>query len=187
MHDTDDCSTSPATGPHLDDILRLLSRRRFIGGTVVAVATGFLGGSRLAGEWLAGTGDTQPSTGRLTFAEVPPSTADTLVVPRGYTWAPLAPWGTPLLPGAPPFAEDASNTAEDQARQVGFNHDGMAYFPQGPDGDAHGLLVVNHEYTDASQIYSAAQGRAITPDAAGRAKVAKALAAHGVSVMVIRR
>lgn len=187
MHDTDDCSTSPATGPHLDDILRLLSRRRFIGGTVVAVATGFLGGSRLAGEWLAGSGDTQPSPGRLTFAEVPPSTADTLVVPRGYTWAPLAPWGTPLLPGAPPFAEDASNTAEDQARQVGFNHDGMAYFPQGPDGDAHGLLVVNHEYTDASQIYSAAQGRAITPDAAGRAKVAKALAAHGVSVMVIRR
>ncbi len=43
--------------------------------------------------------------------------------------------------------------------------------------------MLNHEYTDASQIYTAAQGSAITPDAAGRAKVAKALAGHGVTVV----
>ena len=62
-------------------------------------------------------------------------------------------------------------------RQVGFNHDGMHYFPLPRFGNSRGLLVLNHEYTDANQIYSAAQGAAITPDAAGREKVAKALAA----------
>ena len=46
---------------------------------------------------------------------------------------------------------------------------------------------MNHEYTDANQIYSAAQGSAITPDAAGREKVAKALAGHGVSVISIAK
>jgi len=187
MPDSDDLSASPATGPHLDEVLRLISRRRFIGGTVVAAATGFLGGSRLTAFAIGDATADQAGSGRLTFEEVPPSSADTFVVPKGYTWAPLAPWGTPLLPGAPPFAEDASNTAADQARQVGFNHDGMFYFPLEPDGNNFGLLVLNHEYTDASQIYSATQGRAITPDAAGREKVAKALAAHGVSVIAIRR
>ena len=99
----------------------------------------------------------------------------------------LAPWGTPLLPGAVPFKEDASNTAAEQARQVGFNHDGTHYFPLPKFGNSRGLLVVNHEYTDASQIYSYAQGSAITNDAAGREKVAKALAGHGVSVIAIQK
>ena len=61
---------------------------------------------------------------------------------------------------------NASNTATEQALQVGFNHDGMHYFPLPVFGDSRGLLVVNHEYTDASQIYSATQGSAITNDAA---------------------
>ena len=61
----------------------------------------------------------------------------------------------------------------------------MHYFPLwwGWWGNRRGLLVFNHEYTDANQIYSAVQGSAITPDDAGRKKVAKALAAHGVTVV----
>jgi uncharacterized protein len=188
MHDTDDIGSSPADHPHLDDVIEvLISRRRFIGGTVVAAATGFLGGTLTASSAPRLAGAQASGVPALTFQEVPPSSADTLVVPPGYTWAALAPWGTPLLPGAPPFAEDASNSAADQARQVGFNHDGMHYFPLGPDGNTFGLLVCNHEYIDANHIYSAAAGRVITPDAAGREKVAKALAAHGVSIMAIRR
>lgn len=98
---------------------------------------------------------------------MPPSSDDALVVPPGYRWQALIPWGTPLLAGAPEFAEDASNGAADQEKQVGFNHDGLHYFPLSPFGTQHGLLVVNHEYTDAAMIYSAAQGSAVTADDAG--------------------
>jgi hypothetical protein len=189
MFDTDDIGSNQSGNTHLQDLIGArISRRRLLGGTLALAATGFLAAAPAAPALARGrNGHGHESDCVLGFEEVPPSSADDLVVPPGYTWHLLAPWGTPLLPGAPAFAEDASNTAADQALQVGFNHDGMHYFPLPIAGNRRGLLVVNHEYTDASQIYAAAQGAAITPDAAGREKVAKALAAHGVSVISIRR
>ena len=47
--------------------------------------------------------------------------------------------------------------------------------------------MLNHEYTDANQIYTSAQGSVITPDAAGFEKVAKALAGHGVTVVEVQQ
>ena len=168
--------------PHFQEIIDArISRRTFLGGSVAVAATSFLGGTGLEPLLAQGRG----SSSRIGFREVPPSSDDTVHVPPGYAWAVLAPWGTPLLPGAPSFAADASNTAAEQALQVGFNHDGMHYFPRPGSGNRSGLLVVNHEYTDANQIYTAEQGSTITNDAAGREKVAKALAAHGVSVIAI--
>jgi secreted PhoX family phosphatase len=185
MRDTDDIGSNHSGNPHIQDIIDArVSRRSFLGGTVAVAATGFLGGT------LFSPSDAQAGNGRhgeLGFEEVPPSSADDLVVPPGYTWEVLAPWGTPLVAGAPAFAEDASNSAAEQALQVGFNHDALHYFPLPPFRNRRGLLVVNHEYTDASQIYTATQGSAITNDAAGREKVAKALAAHGMSVIGIRQ
>jgi uncharacterized protein len=120
---------------------------------------------------------------------VPASSDDTLTVPAGYTADVLIPWGTPLFKHSPDFREDASNTAADQEQQVGFNHDALHYFPlaAGPACDRSGLLVLNHEYTDANQIYTAAEGAAITADSSGKAKVAKALAGHGVTVVEIEQ
>lgn len=182
MHDTDDLGSNPTANPHLADLLAVrMSRRSLLSGTLAAVAASAFGG--LA----PGVAEARGRRCRLGFAEVPPSSEDALVVPHGYQWQVLIPWGTPLLAGAPEFREDASTAAADQERQVGFNHDGMHYFPLHPSRNRHGLLVVNHEYTDAAIIYSADQGAAITPDAAGREKVAKALAAHGVSVVEIRQ
>jgi secreted PhoX family phosphatase len=184
MHDTDDTGSNHSDNPHLADLIGTrLTRRSVLGGALATAASTFVGASVLApqrahawsGSWSGGLG----------FAEIPVSTADEIVVPDGYTWDVLLPWGTPLFGAGPAFAEDASNSAAEQARQVGFNHDGMHYFPQL--GSYRGLLVMNHEYTDASQIYTAAQGSAISADAAGREKVAKALAAHGVSVVAVRR
>lgn len=202
--DIDDIGSNDSGNPHIEDIIKArMSRRSFVSGTVAVAATGFLGGNLLASgpveaaaaanaaqiakEKSAGKGKGKCKSELIRFTEIATSAEDTITVPPGYTWEVLAPWGTPLLAGAPAFAEDASNTAADQALQVGFNHDGMHYFPLQPFGNTHGLLVMNHEYTDANQIYTALQGSAITPDAAGREKVAKALAAHGVSVIAIRR
>jgi secreted PhoX family phosphatase len=187
MHDTDDIGSNHSGNPHLQDIIDArIQRRSFLGGTLAVAATGFFGGAALAPA-AARASNGVGSRPRLGFDEVPVSAEDAVIVPEGYTWHVLAPWGTPLLPGAVPFKEDASNTAAEQALQVGFNHDGTHYFPLPKFGNSRGLLVVNHEYTDASQIYSYAQGSAITSDAAGREKVAKALAGHGVSVIAIQK
>jgi secreted PhoX family phosphatase len=185
MQDTDDIGSNESGNPHIADIIDArIGRRDVMRGSVAAAATGLIGAT-LASESTARADGLGAFA--LGFAEVPPSSEDDVVVPAGYTWDVLIPWGTPLLPGAPDFKEDGSNTAADQAKQIGFNHDGMHYFPLPLFGNYRGLLVVNHEYTDASQIYTAAQGSAITPDAAGREKVRKALAGHGVSVVAITK
>lgn len=116
----------------------------------------------------------------LGFSAVPVSDADTLVVPPGYTAEILIPWGQPLFSNGPAWKKDASNTAAEQEQQIGMHHDGMHYFPllSGPQGQ-RGLLVLNHEYVDPILLY---------PDGASvmtQAKVDKALAAHGVTVIQV--
>ena len=60
---------------------------------------------------------------RLGFAGVPPSTADSVVVPAGYVAQVIAPWGEPVgVPGAmPAWKPDASNSAAEQALQLGMH------------------------------------------------------------------
>ena len=200
IRDENPNGSNPTNNTHLNDLIaQNVSRRGLIAGAIGLAAVRFLGGSLLAGSAVAAgpggrgveTASTSASSGRrlLGFAEVPPSTDDTFVVPPGYSANVIVPWGTPLRSGGPAFQQDASNTAAEQAEQVGFNHDGIFYFGLGRrhERSRRGLLAMNHEYTDADMIYTAAQGSAITPDAAGQEKVQKALNAHGVSVVEVRR
>lgn len=187
--------SNPTDNPALADLIgSRLSRRQLLAGAAAAAVVTFIGAGPSGAAVTAGGSDgSDPDEedddkgSRLRFAEVPTTDADTVVVPAGYRWQVLIPWGTPLFADSAPFREDASNTAAEQQRQVGFNHDGMHFFPDGRNPSSGGVLVLNHEYTDANIIYTAAQGLAITPDAAGREKVAKALAGHGVTVVEIRR
>ena len=93
---------------------------------------------------------------------------------------PIAAWGEPIgVPGnMPAFRWDASNCAAEQAVQMGMHHDGIHYYPI--DGSStHGLLVMNHEYTDDGLLF---------PDGKNNwtaEKVRKAQAAHGVAVIEV--
>jgi len=104
------------------------------------------------------TGNLQPATAtaaplanpRLLFTPIGPSTADDLVLPPGYEYQVVAPWGLEIGNG----------------QTVGFNHDWVGFFPidlieKGVDpqhvhsGFTHsehssteGLLVINHEYVN---------------------------------------
>ena len=116
----------------------------------------------------------------LGFTAVPVSTSDTLVVPAEYVAEVLYRWGDPVgsAAGAPLFKPDGSNTWEEQNLQAGMHHDGMSFFPI--DGNPrHGLLAINHEYTDDGLLH--ADGLA----AWSADKVRKSQAAHGVSVIEI--
>ena len=142
MHDTDDIGSNQSGNPHLAGH----DRRPHPASELPRWITGRRGDglSSAARRWRRPRREPASAAGcrpRLGFAEVPTSLDDTVVVPAGYTWQVLAPWGTPLLPGAVPFREDASNTAAEQALQVGFNHDGMHYFPLPKFGNCRGLLV----------------------------------------------
>ena len=66
----------------------------------------------------------------------------------------IAAWGEPVgVPGnMPAFQWDASNSAADQAVQMGMHHDGVEYFPL--DGSStRGLIAINHEYTDDGLLH----------------------------------
>ena len=122
-----------------------------------------------------------PGRPLLGFEGVPVSTADALVVPRGYVAEVLYAWGDPISTG-PAFRPDAGDGAAEQALQAGMHHDGIEFFPLPREGasSTHGLLALNHEYTDDGLLHPGG----MTPWTAE--KVAKAQAAHGVSVVEAR-
>ncbi|XVQ14672.1 PhoX family protein [Spirillospora sp. CA-255316] len=180
--DPEDVSTNPSGNPAFRDVVEARwSRRSVIRGGTVAAAAGFLGAATAgpAAAAPAASGGRGHGHGRLLgFEAVPAGSADKVVVPEGYVADVLIPWGTPLNSRGPKWKKDASNTAAEQAQQVGMHHDGMHFFPS---GRREGLLVLNHEYNDRTLLYP--DGDAVMT----KEKVDKALAAHGVSIVKIEQ
>ncbi len=129
------------------------------------------------------------------FQAIATSTADAVTVPTGYVATPFLPWGEPINASAPAWKADASNTAADQERQIGDNHDGMSFFGFNAarnglgDRSDEGLLVMNHEYINPEYFYAIEADTPaddwmspFTPE-----KARKAQAAHGVTVAHIKR
>ena len=121
----------------------------------------------------------------LGFRSIPVSTADTVVVPPGYRAQVIAAWGEAVgLSGEnPAFRFDGGNTAAEQEAQLRTHHDGIHFsrHPLTPHTPEAGLLVMNHEYADDGLLH---------PDGMATwnaAKVRKAQAAHGVSVIEVER
>jgi uncharacterized protein len=152
-----------------------LSRRAVLGGGLAAATTVLLS-PLLSVPRPAGA-----ASALLGFTGIAVSTADAVVVPSGYSAQVLYAWGDPVSAG-PAFRPDASGSAEDQATQAGMHHDGLHFFPLpwGSATSAHGLLAVNHEYTDDGLLHPGGM------DPWTAAKVAKSQAAHGVSVVEVR-
>jgi uncharacterized protein len=118
----------------------------------------------------------------LGFKPVPASRGDAVLVPDGYVAQPLAPGGEPVgIAGQPmpPFRFDASNSADEQALQMGMNHDGIHFYAL--QGSQRGLLCLNQEYTDEALLHPDGQAT-WTPE-----KVRKSQAAHGITVIEIER
>ena len=149
--------------------------------------TGLGGLAGLSGAALSGAGVSSApvlaqGTSLLGFKAVAASVADQLRVPPDYSAQVLLRWGDPVgaAAGSPGFKSDASNSAQEQALQAGMHHDGMHYFPiDGSSG--HGLLALNHEYTDEALLH-ANGGKDWGPE-----QMMKSLHAVGVSVVEVRR
>ncbi|MFJ9865569.1 PhoX family protein [Streptomyces sp. NPDC101165] len=159
-----------------------MSRRHVMVGGTAALAA-FLGLSASAPASAAPQPEPPAGArGRLGFAAVRASTADTVTVPGGYSVQTLAPWGQPVRGHRPRWRADGGNSAAEQALQIGTHHSGVHFFPydNGPRGNRRGTLVIGHEATDAALLHR--DGGAETT----REKVAKSLAAQGLSVLEVR-
>ncbi|HSD52718.1 MAG TPA: PhoX family phosphatase [Burkholderiales bacterium] len=176
-------ASNASDNPSIDDLIAVaVTRRQFLRAGVAGAIAG-LPAAGLLGGCAADAPAAQPAP--LGFAAVPPSTADRVVVPPGYRTQVLYRWGDPVgvAAGMPAFKPDASNTAAEQALQAGMHHDAIEYFPlpRGSRNATSGLLAMNHEYTDDGLLH---------PDGLktwSAAKVRKAQAAHGVSVVEVER
>ena len=166
-----------SSNPSIHDV-SFPSRRVVLRGGLGAALGGLL--APLAAVTLTGCATTAGGS-LLGFKGIPVSVADKITVPEGYMAEVIAAWGEPVgLSGEmPAFKADASNTAAEQAAQMGMHHDGIHFFPT--DGSKSGLLVMNHEYVDDGLLH---------PDGIktwSAQKVQKAQAAHGVSVIEIEQ
>ena len=130
---------------------------------------------------LTGCASLTTNKARLGFTAIPPGQTDALVVPPGYMAQVIARWGEPvgIAGNMPPFRNDGSNSAADQAAQLGMHHDGLEFFPLNG-SSTHGLIALNHEYTDDGLLH---------PDGfmpMNAAKVKKSQNAHGLSVYEVK-
>ena len=114
-------------------------------------------------------------------------------VAAGYDADILLRWGDKIFADAPDF-DPMKQTAEAQARQFGYNNDYVGFIPL-EGSTERGLLVVNHEYTNAELMFP--NWATIGKDAEGKDKVnfgeyTKELvdiemAAHGGTVIELKR
>jgi uncharacterized protein len=200
----EDDDTNPSTNPSLDDVIEAaISRRRMLKMGGVAASLGFmagLGGLDIARGAGAATAAAQPGRpGRpgarplIGFQSVPAPTTPELgvAVSPGYTADVLFAWGDPVSDG-PAFAPDASQGWQEQELQAGMHHDGIAFFSLTGQGGAvsgnstiRGLLAINHEYVDTGLLFPDPTDKNMPVWPADMSK--KLLAAHGVSIIEVRR
>ncbi|MTI12123.1 PhoX family protein [Sansalvadorimonas verongulae] len=167
-------------------------RRNFMKGGLGLAITGFIGGSLLSTTGCSNTPRKSAAAPAISFKPIPVETGidfDSITVPEGYTAQAFFSWGDPVENGSPAWKADGSNSWQDQMKQAGQNHDGMWFFPFDNNPNSHGLLVINHEYINQTLHPS---GITEITDGSGklvrdRNEVRKEMAAHGVSIIEVKK
>ncbi|ACI97696.1 PhoX family protein [Rhodospirillum centenum] len=200
FEDRADLPSSPDTTPTFGEVLqRRFGRRELLRGALASTALAALPLSLLLpASRTAAAQDAARSVdaeSRFPFEELARGVDETHHVAKGYQAKVLLRWGDPLLPGAPEF-DPYAQTAEKQLGQFGYNNDFVGYLPLplGSRSSDHGLLWVNHEYTNTEVMFPglipAGMDR-IPQDRAAQLitrEIAEVeMAAHGGSIVELKR
>jgi len=164
---------------------KTLSRRGLMKGAAASVAVASTAGA--AGALLAPSqAHAAEGASTLTFPPLPHSYDENSHVADGYEMQMLIRWGDPVVAGAPEF-DPANQSAEAQSVQFGYNNDfvGFMPLPLGSDSSDHGLLCVNHEYTNPHLMFPGIGDGEI--DKLTKDQVDIEMAAHGHTVIEIKR
>ena len=124
-----------------------LSRRGFLGGVLAfGSAAAALGTLSTAANLMSSTSvqAQEAAASRFAFKPIPIFTDNTVHVPEGYSWKPLAKWGQPLFPGVADVDHANGVSLENSDKVFGENTDGMELFVIGE----HQVIAVNHEYVN---------------------------------------
>ncbi|GAA5167854.1 PhoX family protein [Ornithinimicrobium tianjinense] len=166
-----------------DMVAAAVSRRSVLQGVAgAAVVTSVAWGTAEDAYAAPGRGN----KGMAPFEPIAPTPADVddLVVPEGYSWAPVISWGDPVEAGAPDF--DVNNqTVESQKMQAGYNADYLAIHRGGAgnNGANKGLIIFNNEYTNPEVMFPG-----YDPVAGPTAEQAAIeMAAHGMTIVEVER
>ncbi|BCM85178.1 PhoX family protein [Methylobacterium indicum] len=190
----EDAGSNPSPNPTLGEVVaRRFDRRAVLRGGLAGGLAGSLAGS-LAVSAISATlvpravAAATPET--FPFRELPAGADERHHVAEGHDAEVLIRWGDPVLPGAPAFDPHRQSAAA-QAQQFGYNNDFLGFFPLpgASDPAGHGLLVVNHEYTNEELMFPGLGRQDGKAAFAGmnRDLVEIEMAAHGGSVIEVKR
>ncbi|MCB9946536.1 MAG: PhoX family phosphatase [Rhodospirillaceae bacterium] len=181
-----DTPVNPSSAPTMGDIINArFGRRDMIRGALAVSAI-----SATAAPLLLGSSTkAQAQAGRFVFDEIAHGVDETHHVADGYSANILIRWGDPVEAGAPEF-DPMNQTADAQEMQFGYNCDFIGYvdLPDGAASGEHGLLFVNHEYTNEEVMFPGIgdQEEAHFADMT-RDLVDIEMAAHGCSIIEVRK
>ncbi len=182
---SEDIGSNASTNATMGDVIaQRFARRDILAGALAVAVFGAVSGRALEAA-------AQQAKARFGFKEIAAGSDENHHVAEGYDADVLIRWGDPVLPGAPVF-DPQNQTSAAQKLQFGYNNDYVGYLPMPDASDAsrHGLLVVNHEYTNEELMFPGV-GVQQTKEAAfskmTRELVDIEMAAHGGSVLEIRR
>ena len=140
---------NPTSNPTMGELIsRRFSRRGFLKGSLATTAIA----ATVSPLALLTAEKAHAQTGSVfSFAEVEAGVDADHHVAEGYDADVLIRWGDPVTNDAPEF-DPTAQTPQAQAGQFGYNNDYVGYVPLEGSSE-HGLLLVNHEYTNAHLMF----------------------------------
>lgn len=188
----EDTPSNASANPTMGEIIaERLGRRDFLKGALaVSVISASVSPLALMSAQDAKAQTSAAVKSAFDFAEPENGVDEKHHVAAGYDADVLIRWGDKVAKGAPEF-DPQKQTAAAQKLQFGYNNDYLGYIPMpgAANPSHHGLLVVNHEYTNEELMFP---GMTAQGGKAGFGKMTKELvdiemAAHGGSVLEIRK
>jgi len=182
---SEDIPVNRSSSPTLGDVINTRYGRRDVlkGALATTAISAILGPHAIA----RAISSDQPN---FYFEEVSHGVDETHHVAPGYQADILIRWGDPVAGDAPPF-DPAHQTPEAQDKQFGYNNDFLAYLPLplGSQNASHGLLFVNHEYTNEELMFPGLGRQDKEAQFAGvtQALVDIEMSAHGASIIEVKQ
>src|SRR5690606_21200329 len=188
LEEADGDGHNPSANPTMGEIIaKRFSRRSFLRGSLAVSAiaatvspVALMTADKARAEGAAGSA--------FSFTEVEAGVDANHHVAEGYDADVLLRWGDGLFPDSPEF-DPENQTAAAQERQFGYNNDYVGYIPLEGSSE-HGLLVVNHEYTNPHLMFRGLvklEDGKVVQGPLTKEQVDIELAAHGGTIVEIRK